>query len=310
MYGGWTTCVRVETADGHDLVFDCGSGFRNCAIDLQARWGDRPVARTAPVRQPFPFRPHRRLRPGRRLLRPAEHDQRLRQPPIPLGAGQQPGDLLAPRGGRGPRRPHAVDVRDHAGRLPRVRDSRFRERTPADDRRRSDRTAGGSSTCVSRSGSGGRRSARSRSSTPPPASPTASTTAAGASSSAPTTSCAAGSGRRPRPARQPRRRGPARRARPRRGPALPRRPIPPRRVRRPCRGSAPPPPSPGCDWGHSCIEDVIEMVRACRVRRTLIGHHDPNRDWSDRNRLDTMLAQSGEAECTLEMARAETVIEL
>ena len=34
IYGGWTTCVHVETADGVDLVFDCGSGFRNCAMDL------------------------------------------------------------------------------------------------------------------------------------------------------------------------------------------------------------------------------------------------------------------------------------
>jgi len=40
-YGGWTTCIQVETADGHDLVFDCGSGFRNCATDLQHNWGDR-----------------------------------------------------------------------------------------------------------------------------------------------------------------------------------------------------------------------------------------------------------------------------
>lgn len=41
IYGGWTTCVHMETADGHDIVFDCGSGFRNCAIDLQKKWGDR-----------------------------------------------------------------------------------------------------------------------------------------------------------------------------------------------------------------------------------------------------------------------------
>jgi phosphoribosyl 1,2-cyclic phosphodiesterase len=41
IYGGWTTCVHVETADGIDLVFDCGSGFRNCALDLQKAWGDR-----------------------------------------------------------------------------------------------------------------------------------------------------------------------------------------------------------------------------------------------------------------------------
>ena len=42
VYGGWTTCVRIETADDYDLVFDCGSGFRNCAADLQAKWADRP----------------------------------------------------------------------------------------------------------------------------------------------------------------------------------------------------------------------------------------------------------------------------
>src|SRR5687768_5322687 len=33
VYGGWTTCVRIETADGHDIVLDLGSGFRNCARD-------------------------------------------------------------------------------------------------------------------------------------------------------------------------------------------------------------------------------------------------------------------------------------
>ena len=42
VYGGWTTCVRIETADGHDIVLDCGSGFRNCARDLQTKWADRP----------------------------------------------------------------------------------------------------------------------------------------------------------------------------------------------------------------------------------------------------------------------------
>src|SRR6266545_1204118 len=24
VYGGWTTCVRLETGDGYDIVFDCG----------------------------------------------------------------------------------------------------------------------------------------------------------------------------------------------------------------------------------------------------------------------------------------------
>ncbi len=35
IYGGWTTCVHIETSDGYDIVFDCGSGFRICASDLQ-----------------------------------------------------------------------------------------------------------------------------------------------------------------------------------------------------------------------------------------------------------------------------------
>ena len=39
VYGGWTTCFRIETSDGYDLVFDCGSGFRICAGDIVSKWG-------------------------------------------------------------------------------------------------------------------------------------------------------------------------------------------------------------------------------------------------------------------------------
>lgn len=41
IYGGWTTCIHIETGDGYDIVFDCGSGFRNCAKNLQSRWKDQ-----------------------------------------------------------------------------------------------------------------------------------------------------------------------------------------------------------------------------------------------------------------------------
>jgi phosphoribosyl 1,2-cyclic phosphodiesterase len=41
VFGGWTTCFRIETADGYDIVIDCGSGFRNCARDIVDKWGDR-----------------------------------------------------------------------------------------------------------------------------------------------------------------------------------------------------------------------------------------------------------------------------
>ena len=64
-------------------------------------------------------------------------------------------------------------------------------------------------------------------------------------------------------------------------------------------------------WGHSCIEDVIEMAAACRVRHTLIGHHDPNRDRSERNRLDeSMLRRTRHTESPVEFARAETTYDL
>jgi hypothetical protein len=41
IYGGWTTCARIETSDGHDIVLDCGTGFTPCARDLQIKWADQ-----------------------------------------------------------------------------------------------------------------------------------------------------------------------------------------------------------------------------------------------------------------------------
>ena len=64
-------------------------------------------------------------------------------------------------------------------------------------------------------------------------------------------------------------------------------------------------------WGHSCIEDVIEMAAQCEVRRTLLGHNDPNREWAALNELDEGLVArrrcSGE---WLELARAGMVVDL
>lgn len=69
--------------------------------------------------------------------------------------------------------------------------------------------------------------------------------------------------------------------------------------------------TPRTDWGHSCIEDVIEMAEACRVKATYIGHHDPNRDWSERNWIDEALKRRSEQSgLWFELARAETVITL
>jgi hypothetical protein len=65
------------------------------------------------------------------------------------------------------------------------------------------------------------------------------------------------------------------------------------------------------DWGHGCIEDVIDRSRRCGVRRTIIGHHDPERSWPERLRVDRWL----QSECagqpyTVELAQAESVIDL
>ena len=65
------------------------------------------------------------------------------------------------------------------------------------------------------------------------------------------------------------------------------------------------------DWGHSCIEDVMDMSEQCRVKETYIGHHDPNRTWAEKNWIDETLARrSVQTGLKFEMAQAETVIDL
>ena len=65
------------------------------------------------------------------------------------------------------------------------------------------------------------------------------------------------------------------------------------------------------DWGHSCIEDVVDMAEQCNVKHTYIGHHDPNRTWAERNWIDeTLVRRSEQSGRCFEMAKAETVIDL
>ena len=65
------------------------------------------------------------------------------------------------------------------------------------------------------------------------------------------------------------------------------------------------------DWGHSCIEDVVAMAKHCNVGHTYIGHHDPNRTWAEKKSIDEKLRlQAYEDDIKYEIARAETVIEL
>ncbi len=64
-------------------------------------------------------------------------------------------------------------------------------------------------------------------------------------------------------------------------------------------------------WGHSCVEDLLEMAQQCQVRRTLIGHHDPNREWSERRWIDeTLERRSDQTGIHFELAQAETIIDL
>jgi phosphoribosyl 1,2-cyclic phosphodiesterase len=68
---------------------------------------------------------------------------------------------------------------------------------------------------------------------------------------------------------------------------------------------------PRLDWGHSCLEDVEEMAVHCAVKQTFIGHHDPNRSWNECNWLDESLARRSKARAEkVELARAEISIDL
>ena len=53
------------------------------------------------------------------------------------------------------------------------------------------------------------------------------------------------------------------------------------------------------------------MAEVCRIKASYIGHHDPNRDWSEMNWIDeTLKRSSDQLGLQVELARAETVITL
>ena len=71
------------------------------------------------------------------------------------------------------------------------------------------------------------------------------------------------------------------------------------------------PPVSRVGWGHGCIEDCIARARKCRIRRTLIGHHDPERQWDERVHLDHELGRMCDGEpCRIELAKQGQVVEL
>lgn len=65
------------------------------------------------------------------------------------------------------------------------------------------------------------------------------------------------------------------------------------------------------DWGHGCIEDVIERSRECNIALTLVGHHDPERTWPMRVEMDEYLRRiSDNTSNRIRLADGDMVIDL
>jgi ribonuclease BN (tRNA processing enzyme) len=304
VYGGWTTCVRVETADGYDLVFDCGSGFRNCARDLQAKWDgqaerhlylfgshshldhtegfDQAAVCFDPRNRLHIYGNHQFLRAldfnlgifSRRVARSAQGVQ------TPIFYGVMPASFEAcaigevPADGDDPVPSGTSHALDHPIRLGGTTVTPFELFHPAP--------------CLGyRVEHGGRSFVFCtdhelwHGDDDHPDKPRS------LAAEARVIEYATGADLLYRDGQYLRAEYDG------------------------VMGIGGSGAIPRAGWGHSCIEDVIEMAGACRVGHTLIGHHDPNRDWSERNWLDeSMLRRTGDSEHRVEFARAETVFDL
>ena len=307
VYGGWTTCARVETSDDYDIVFDCGSGFRNCAKDLQAKWGQRPR------RHLYLFGSHSHL----------DHTEGFDQAPICF----DPRNTLHIYGNRQFLR--ALDsnlgifTRQVADDVRGVQTPIFYAMMPAKfescelrdaadgPTHAPDALAGQVRDLVEPIRLGGTLIRAFQVFHPAPClayrvehggkvfvfctdhelrhGPDQTHPNQQASEAAERRAIEFSSG-----ADLLYRDGQYFRA-----------------EYDGVQGVGTSGPVPRIDWGHSCIEDVVEMARNSGVKRLLIGHHDPNRDWSERNWVDETLTRDSSGGSTRsELARAETVIEL
>jgi ribonuclease BN (tRNA processing enzyme) len=310
MYGGWTTCVRVETPDGYDLVFDCGSGFRNCAKELQAKWNAAAPAAAREVhvfgshshldhtegfdQAPVCFDPRNTLHiyGNRQFLRSLDSNlgiftryvsEDLRGVHTPLFYAIMPAKFVAHEL-RDPRTPpppgqdglaHAVHDLTDPVRVGQTTVRAFEVFHPAPCL--AYRVEHGGKVfvfCTDHELRHGPDEAHAHQKASLAAERRVVEHATGADLLY------------------------------RDGQYL--------RVEYDgLQGIGNSGPVPRLDWGHSCIEDIVEMARASRVKRTLIGHHDPNRDWSERNWLDETLTRSSlESPYKVELAQAETAIDL
>jgi phosphoribosyl 1,2-cyclic phosphodiesterase len=305
VYGGWTTCVRIETGDGHDIVFDCGSGFRNCARDLQAKWADWPE------RHLYIFGSHSHL----------DHTEGFDQAAV------------------------CFDPRNHLHVYGNHQFLRALDYNLGIFSRQVARAAQGVQTpiffgimpakftaCEIGSGSAVESQAASLNSVPvdlqtPIRLGATTITAFEVYHPAPCLAyriehggrvfvfCTDHELQRGDPGRPDVRRSLDAEARLiahatgadlmyRDGQYL-------RAEYDGLKGIGESGAITRAGWGHSCLEDVVDMARQSGIRHTLIGHHDPNREWSERNWLDESMARRGAGEgYRVELARAETVFDL
>ena len=303
VYGGWTTCLRLETADGHDIVFDCGSGFRPCARDLQAKWGSAAerhlhvfgshshLDHTEGFDQAavcFDPRNHLHVYGNHQFLRALDYNlgifSRRVAPAVqgvqtPIFFGVMPASFQAlmigpPADGEGPSLNAASLAVEAPIRLGATTVTPFEVFHPAP--------------CLAyRVERAGRVLVF-------------------------CTDHELRHGDPDDPDQQKSLDAEARLVRYARGADLLYRDGQYLRAEYDgLKGIGSSGPLPRVGWGHSCLEDVVEMATACGIAHTLIGHHDPNRDWSERNWLDESMARrsAGRAH-RFELARAETVFEL
>jgi phosphoribosyl 1,2-cyclic phosphodiesterase len=306
VYGGWTTCAHIETADGFDIVIDCGSGFRNCASELQRKWGDESERHL----QIFGTHSHYDHTEGfdqaavcfdpRNTVHVYGNHQFLHALDLNLGIFSRSVD----EGHLGVQTPlfyelmpakfEACELRD-CGAHPPPKDDALAGRyhdycTPL---RFGETTV--SMTEVFH-----------------PAPCLAYRIERAGKSFVFCTDHELFRGADDDPRHEPSRAAETRVRELARGADLLYRDGQFLHVEYDgLQGIGSGGPVSRQGWGHSCVEDVMDMAESCKVGRTLIGHHDPNRDWSERNWIDETLARRCEQTgLSFELAQAETVVEL
>jgi ribonuclease BN (tRNA processing enzyme) len=305
VYGGWTTCVRIETADGHDIVLDCGSGFRNCARDLQAKWADRAerhlhilgshshLDHTEGFDQAavcFDPRNHLHIYGNRQFLRALDYNLGIFSRQVaraaqgvqtPIFFGIMPAKFTACEIGSGQAGEddgaslNSVALNVGAPiQLGETRITAFEVFHPAP--------------CLAyRIERGGRVFVFCTDHELQHGAPDDPNVRKSLEAEARLIAHATGADLMYRDGQYLRAEYDG------------------------LKGVGESGAIPRNGWGHSCFEDVIDMAQKSGIRKTLIGHHDPNREWSERNWMDESLARRSASEgFHVELARAETVFDL